>query len=105
MSPSLSFKAGYSRTSQVIHALRNQSLSTPFDRYALSSNILKPEVADQLSAGLFAVTANEMYDVSLEGYWRIIDNVADYRDGKSFNSEIEIERLICCLKGHSGRMV
>ena len=99
ISPSLSFKAGYSRTSQVIHALRNQSLSTPFDRYALSSNILKPEVADQLSAGLFAVTANEMYDVSLEGYWRIIDNVADYRDGKSFNSEIEIERLILSGKG------
>jgi hypothetical protein len=89
-----SIKLGYARTSQNIHALRNQSTSTPFDRYAISSNLFKPEIADQVSAGFYAMTANQGYDFSLEGYYRKTENVLDYRDGKSFSSEIELERLI-----------
>ena len=40
------------------------------------------------------VTPDETYDFSVEGYYRKIANVLDYRDGKTFRSEIEIERLI-----------
>ena len=94
ISQSLNLKAAYTRTSQNIHALRNQSTSTPFDRYTISSNFVEPEVADQVSAGIFAITPDEAYDFSLEGYYRKIDHVLDYRDGKSFRSEIEIERLV-----------
>ena len=89
-----SIKLAYARTSQHIHALRNQNTSTPFDRYTLSSNIVEPEIADQISLGIFAATPDQAYDVSLEGYYRKVDHVLDYRDGKSFSSEIEIERLI-----------
>ena len=92
---------GYARTSQNIHALRNQNTSTPFDRYTISSNIIKPEIADQVSAGVFVMTDNQSYDFSLEGYYRKISNVLDYRDGKSFSSEIEIERLILAGEGKS----
>jgi hypothetical protein len=96
-----SVKLGYARTSQNIHALRNQSTSTPFDRYAISSNIFKPEIADQVSAGVFMMTPDQEYDFSLEGYYRKTDNVLDYRDGKSFSSEIELERLILAGEGKS----
>jgi hypothetical protein len=37
----------------------------------------------------------------LEGYYRKIQNVLDYRDGKSFSSEIEIERLVLPGEGKS----
>ena len=89
-----SIKLGYARTVQNIHALRNQNTSTPFDRYTMSSNIVEPEIADQVSIGLFAMTPNQGYDLSLEAYYRKVKNVLDYRDGKSFSSEIEIERLV-----------
>ena len=92
-------KLGYTRTSQNVHALRNQSTSTPFDRYTMSSNIIKPEVADQVSAGFFMMTPTQMYDFSVEAYYRHINNALDYRDGKTFSSEIEIERLILAGKG------
>jgi ABC-type oligopeptide transport system ATPase subunit len=81
-------------TDKNIHALRNQNTSTPFDRYTISSNIVKPEIADQVSIGVFMMTPSQDYDFSLEAYYRKVDNVLDYRDGKSFSSEIEIERLI-----------
>ena len=110
-----SVKLGYARTSQNLHALRNQSTSTPFDRYTMSSNIVKPEIADQWSAGFYMMTPRQDYDLSVEGYYRKIQNVLDYRDGKSFSSEIEIERLTLagegksygletCLRKNSGRL-
>lgn len=96
-----SFKAGYSRTSQNIQAIRNSSSSMPFDRYAMSSNLLKPQTANQISMGYMAVTDNNKYDFTLEGYYKTVENVYDYKDGKSFNSEIEIERLILGGKGRA----
>ena len=96
-----SVKLGYARTSQNLHALRNQSTSTPFDRYAISSNIVEPEIADQWSGGFYVMTSEQDYDLSLEAYYRKIQNVLDYRDGKSFSSEIEIERLTLAGEGKS----
>ena len=96
-----SVKFGYARTSQNLHALRNQSTSTPFDRYAISSNIVEPEIADQWSGGFYIMTPEQDYDLSLEAYYRKIRNVLDYRDGKSFSSEIEIERLTLAGDGKS----
>ena len=96
-----SVKLGYARTSQNLHALRNQSTSTPFDRYAISSNIVDPETADQWSGGFYVMTPEQDYDLSLEAYYRKIQNVLDYRDGKSFSSEIEIERLTLSGEGKS----
>ena len=89
-----SLKVGYSRTSQDIHAIRGSSASMPFDRYTMTSNIVSPERADQVAAGWTGITPTGDYDFSAEVYYKNIDNVYDYRDGKSFHSEIEIERLL-----------
>lgn len=94
-----SIKAGYTRSAQNIHALRNQNTSTPFDRYTISSNLVKPQVADQVSLGIFAMTPQQTYDFSLEGYFRHVNHVLDYRDGISFSSQIEIERLVLAGEG------
>ena len=110
-----SLKAGFSRNSQNIHAIRNSSMSMPFDRYTMSSNLTEPQTANQISVGYIGLTADRKYELSVEGYYKRIDNVYDYRDGKSFNSEIEIERLLqggkgraygaeLCLRKNSGRL-
>ncbi len=101
ISQQYSVKIGYSRTSQDIHAIRGSSASMPFDRYTMTSNIVSPEQADQVAAGWTAITRDGAYDFSLEGYYKDIRNVYDYRDGKSFHSEIEIERLILGGKGRA----
>ncbi len=95
-----SIKGGYSRTVQNIHAMRSVSSSSPFDRYILSSNILKPQIANQLSLGLFTSSFSGDYELSIEGYYKEVENVYDYKEGKDFNSEVEIERIIL---GGSGR--
>lgn len=96
-----SVKLGYSRTSQDIHAIRGNSMSMPFDRYTMTSNLVKPEQADQVAIGWMGMTAKSDYDLSAEAYYKHIRNVYDYRDGKSFFSEIEIERLLLGGKGRA----
>lgn len=89
-----SIKVAYSRSSQNVHAIRSTSSSMPFDRYAMTSNLIKPQTADQVSAGYVALFGNSRWEISGEGFYKNIRNVYDYKDGKSFNSEIEIERLL-----------
>jgi hypothetical protein len=96
-----SLKLGYSRTSQHIHAIRGSSMSMPFDRYTMSSNIVRPQRAHQVAMGWVGITPQGDYDFSAEAYYKRIGNVYDYRDGKSFYSEIEIERLLLGGKGRA----
>ena len=96
-----SLKLGYSRTSQDIHAISGMSMSMPFDRYTMTSNIVRPEQADQVALGWMGITPHGNYDFSAEAYYKNIRNVYDYRDGKAFYSEIEIERLILGGKGRA----
>ena len=115
LSPQHSLKFGYSRTSQDIHAVSGSSMSMPFDRYTMTSNIVKPEQADQVAIGWIGMTPEGDYDCTVEGYFKSIRNVYDYRDGKTFYSEIEIERLLLggkgraygmefCLRKNTGRL-
>ena len=101
VSKQVGIKAGYSRTAQNIHALRNQSASTPFDRYTASSNLLHPQIANQWSTGIHLLSKNRMWDLTLEGYYKKVEHVLDYKDGKSFGSEIEIERIVLAGDGRA----
>lgn len=101
ITPQHSLKLGYSRTSQDIHAISGMSLSMPFDRYTMTSNIVEPEKADQVAVGWMGMTPSGDYDCTVEGYYKNIRNVYDYRDGKMFYSEIEIERLLLGGKGRA----
>ena len=96
-----SIKLGYTISSQNIRAIRTSSWAQPHDRYTMSSNIIKPEMAQQISIGYNQMLKNNSYDFSIEGYYKDVDNVYDYRDGKSFSSEIEIERLLLGGKSRS----
>lgn len=110
-----SVKFGWTRSSQNIHALRNDGLSFPFDRNMLSSNMIRPETSDQVSLGWLVVAPDAAYDFSVEGYCKSMEGVLDYREGKWLGSEIEMETLVeagagraygveCNVRKNSGRL-
>ena len=94
-------KGGYSHTTQNIHAIRNSSTSMPMDRYTLSTDYIKPEKADQVSLGYFGMTKEGDYDFSIEGYYKWVRDIYDYKDGKNFESDIDIESIILGGKGRA----
>ena len=94
-------KGGYSRTAQNIHAIRSSSTSMPMDRYTLSTDFVKPEKADQVSLGYFGMTQEGDYDFSIEGYYKWVRDIYDYKDGKNFQSDIAIENIVLGGKGRA----
>lgn len=101
LSPHHIIRVGYSRTTQSIQAIRNSSIALPFDRYTMASNIIQPQTADQVAFGWATLLKDDAFDFSVETYYKNIRHIYDYRDGKSFQSAIEIERLLTEGKGRA----
>jgi len=76
-----SVKASYNRNTQNIHLLTNSTSSSPTDLYVMSSNNIKPEIADQFSAGYFRNFKENMFEFSAEVYYKKLQNQIDYKDG------------------------
>lgn len=101
LTPLHNIKIGVGTATQNLHAVRASTTSFPFDRYALTSAQVKPERSTQYSAGYNGMTPSGDFDWSAEGYYRNIDNVYDYKDGRSSFSSIVLESIILGGKGRS----
>ena len=101
ITPLHNVKAGFGISTQNLHAIRANSTSFPFDRYALTSAAVKPERSLQYGIGYSGMTENGAFDWSAEGYYRDIDNVYDFKDGRSTFSDIVIESIILGGRGRS----
>ncbi|MDD2618664.1 MAG: TonB-dependent receptor, partial [Bacteroidales bacterium] len=82
-SEDLSFKAGYAMMSQYIHLLSNSSISLPTDLWVPVTKRITPMRSHQVSAGLF-YNLNNLVDFSVEGYYKSMYNILEYKDGASF---------------------
>jgi hypothetical protein len=84
-----SIKLGYNRNYQYLHMLTNNTSSTPTDTWIMSSNNVKPQVADQVSLGYFRNFNENMFESSIEVYYKDMQNVIDYRNGANvFQNEL-----------------
>jgi hypothetical protein len=91
LSDQTSVKASYNRNTQNIHILSNSNSSTPTDLYVMSSNNIKPEIADQVSTGYFRNFDDNIFEFSTEVYYKWLQNQIDYKDGAQLilNQDVE----------------
>lgn len=90
-----SIKASYNRNTQNIHILTNSSTSSPTDQYVMSSNNIKPEIADQVALGFFKNSESNTFEFSAEVYYKWLQNQIDYKDAAELtaNKDVESELL------------
>lgn len=90
-----SVKAGYNRMAQYIHLLQNATAGTPVDYWIPSSVNVKPQVTDQVSVGFFRNFYNHEYQLSVESYYKDMQNQIDYKTGAELllNELVEGELL------------
>ena len=79
----ISVKMAYSYMSQYIHLLSNSDLSMPSDLWVPATERIKPMKSHQVAAGVFYNFLNKA-DLSIEGYYKTMNNVLEYREGASF---------------------
>ena len=65
--------------SQYVHQLTESSISLPTDQWVPISEDFKPQRSDKVSISSNYTTENG-YTFSVEGYWKWMKNVIDYRD-------------------------
>jgi hypothetical protein len=79
----VSAKAAYSRMSQYVHLLSSARITLPVDLWVPITKDIKPVTADQYSLGLY-YSGLQGWEFSVEGYWKEMHNVLEYKDGITF---------------------
>ena len=76
-------KASYTKMSQYIHLLSSTPISMPTDLWVPVTSKIKPMQAHQYSLGSY-YTGLTGWEFSVEGYYKQMRNVLEYKEGVSF---------------------
>ncbi len=76
-----SLKAAVTRNLQYIHLVSNAGSTLPTDLWVPSTYRVQPQIAWQYAAGLFKNFKDNMYETSLEVYYKDMQNQIEYKEG------------------------
>jgi len=80
LNESTSLKASYNRTRQYVHLASNSTATSPLDIWFPSSPNVKPQLADQIAVGYFQNLHKDMFQASVELYYKQMKNAIDFKD-------------------------
>jgi hypothetical protein len=88
-----SIKASYARTRQYLQLAQNSTAGTPLDIWFPASPNVKPQIADQVALGYFRNFRENMFEASVEVYYKNMQNSIDFKDFAQvlLNAELEGE--------------
>lgn len=75
-----SFKFGFAHNYQYIHLASVSSVSLPTDLWFPSTEKVKPQVGTQYSIGYFRNFLKNNYEVSVEAYYKDLNNLIEYKE-------------------------
>lgn len=87
-----SVKASYNRMAQYLHLISNTNSPTPLDVWAPSGPFLEPQQLNQYAVGYFKRLKNGMFDLSVESYFKTVENRIDFIDGADLIAADAIEQ-------------
>jgi excinuclease ABC subunit A len=97
----LAVKASYSEMAQYIHLLSNPGISLPTDLWLPVTDNIKPMLSRQIALGIFK-DWGKLFSTSVEGYYKTMDNVMDYKNGANiFIADDSWEQQITQGQGES----
>jgi hypothetical protein len=93
--PATSVKVSYSNMHQYIHLVQSYNSSFPAEIWIGSSNIVRPEASNEISAGLYKNFKENIFQTSVEFYYRQQENQLLFGGGTtpSINNDIENELI------------
>ncbi|MCX7987165.1 MAG: TonB-dependent receptor [Bacteroidales bacterium] len=90
-----SIKISYSYVHQYLHLLSNSSAGLPTDLWLPADNYIKPQSSHQYVIGYYASLWNDKLSISIENYYKKMQNIIDFKDNADLflNKHIETEIL------------
>lgn len=94
-----SVKAGFNSMRQYIHMLSNTISVSPTDTWKLSDKDIAPQKGWQLAAGAYTNVIDDKVELSLEAYYKRMDNYLDFKSGTSLVMNSNIANDVIDVKG------
>ena len=99
LSDDLSVKAGYSYMTQYMHLLSNSNISLPSDLWVPVTARIEPMNSHQVAAGV-VYSWRSLIDFSVEGYYKWMNNLLEYKPGSTFlGNSTGWEDMVCMGRG------
>lgn len=99
LADNFSLKAGFNSLRQYIHMLSNTTAISPTDIWKLSDPNIKPQSGSQYSLGLYKTFKGDSLELSLEVYYKKINNYLDYKSGATLVMNETIETDVMNTEG------
>ena len=96
-----SLKGSVTRNLQYIHLVSNSGTTLPTDLWVPSTYKVKPQISWQYSAGLFKNFKDNMYETSVEVYYKNMQNQIEYEEGYTPNTLEDTENSFVFGRGWS----
>ncbi len=96
-----SIKASITKNFQFIHLVSNSGTTLPTDLWVPSTYKVKPQISWQYSAGLFKNFKENMYETSVEVYYKNMQNQIEYQEGYTPNTLEDTENSFTFGRGWS----
>ncbi len=96
-----SIKASVTRNLQYIHLVSNSGTTLPTDLWVPSTYKVKPQISWLYAAGLFKNFKDNMFETSVEVYYKQMQNQLEYKEGYTPNSLEDTENSFTFGKGWS----
>lgn len=97
----LSVKTGYAYMTQYVHLLSNNVINLPTDLWVPVTDKVEPEHSHQWALGA-AYSVDGLADFTLEGYYKQMDNLLEYKEGSTYMSgDTDWQNKVAMGKGWS----
>ncbi|MCK5824389.1 MAG: TonB-dependent receptor [Ichthyobacteriaceae bacterium] len=105
----MSVKASYTEMNQNIHLLTSTGIGLPTDLWVPATDRIAPQFARQFAVGIDKDFDKPTLSVSLEGYYKAMNDIISYKEGANFmmisnpdeNDEFNYEDAVTVGKGYS----
>lgn len=106
LTPESSIKASYNRTRQYVQLASNGTSTSPFDIWFPASTRVKPQISDQIALGYFRNFKNNLFEASVEVYYKEMQNTMDFKDHAQllFNELLEGELRFGSAKAYGAEL-
>lgn len=86
LNKSTSIKASYTINYQPLHQISLASITLPTDVWMPSTDLIKPQQGHHFSLGVFKNFKDNEFETYIDGYYKIMNNLAEYKDNLAFAS-------------------
>ncbi len=101
LSESSSFRLAYQRVNQYMNQISNASIVSPADFWKICDYHIAPLKSDQFAIGYFKKNNQKGIETSIEGYYKYLQNLIEYKNGAKLVMNHHLETDIMQADGYA----